>query len=123
MAQWLGQYTGRTHESKAREIETSLCKAVDALRKATEQEKTRKVKAVRRLSERLLRARHKMLHARISNLTEARAPGEVSQKIAHLKAQEQEMSEQGIAGILKEFGVTEPTDAEVENDPIRSNTT
>ena len=53
-----------------RYIEASLRKAVRALEVASINDRKRKVKAVRHLSERLLHSRLKMLKARISLLKE-----------------------------------------------------
>ncbi len=50
MAQWMGQFTGRTHESKVKEIEESLTKAVNAPKSATEESYDQKAKAVVHLS-------------------------------------------------------------------------
>ncbi len=116
MAQWLGQYTGNTHKTKVQDIEKSLRKAVDAFKVAAVYDKERKTKALLHLAKRLLRARHKMMRARIALLTEGRPPSETSQKVAHLIAQEQELIKFGVSGILKEFGGIDLGEIESENE-------
>jgi len=103
MAQWMGQFSGRTHETKVQDIEVSLQKAVKALEGTSENDRKRKAKAVRRLSERLLLSRLKMLRARISVMTETMQKEELSKRVNRLKLKEQGLIEQSVEGILREF--------------------
>jgi hypothetical protein len=110
MAQWNQQYSGQTHETKVQDLEASLRKAVKAFSAATsETEKNHKEKAVRHLSERLLESRLKILHVRISGLIVAKSKaGATDEEIARLKVREQEMRDNGMDGILREFSAPSP---------------
>ena len=46
MAQWMGQFTGRTHESKIKDIEETLLKAIESLKTADETNINTKRKSV-----------------------------------------------------------------------------
>jgi len=61
MAQWARQYTGRTHESKVRDLEEALMTSIRALRAADEEHFSEKEKSVVQLCERLLSARIKAI--------------------------------------------------------------
>jgi len=108
MAQWTGQFSGFTHETKVQDTEISLREAVatfKALPEAERAERAGKMKAVRHLAERLLAVRRKALRARISALTEPGTKERLDSKQAsHLRAREQELQAQGIDEILREFG-------------------
>ncbi|MGH7989965.1 MAG: hypothetical protein ACREDS_07255 [Limisphaerales bacterium] len=105
MAQWAGQFSGFTHETKVQDIEKSLRQAVETLKAASEMERSSKLKAIHNLSERLLTARLKALRARISALTEPGKRNATENQISHLQIREQELQAQGIDGILREFGI------------------
>jgi len=106
MAQWTGQYSGRTHETKVEDLEESLRLAVQALTAAQGAERRRKAKAVFRLAIRLLKARHRLLRARISSRlpTAATRPGGGT---TGLELREQDLLAPGMSGVLREFGVPE----------------
>jgi hypothetical protein len=110
MAQWKQYAAVVTHETKAQDIEASLRKAVNAFSAATsETEKSHKEKAVRHLCERLLATRLKILNVRIGALIVAKSKrGTTDEEMAGLRAREQEIRENGIDGILREFSVTNP---------------
>ena len=95
MAQWMGQFTGNTHESKIKDIEETLLTAIEALKLADEKLFKQKQKSVTHLCERLLSARLKALSARISKLP----------KSQNLIKREKEMREKGINGIFVEFKI------------------
>ena len=105
MAQWMGQFTGRTHESKVKEIEESLSKAIEAFRAADESSREAKQKSVMKLCERLLSARHKAIKARISKLSETRSLDNDSKKTQNLVEREQKLTEGGVEEILIEFKI------------------
>jgi len=106
MAQWTGQFSGFTHETKVQDSEISLREAVATLKALPEAERAGKMKAVRHLAERLLAVRRKALRARTSALTEPGTKESLDSKQAsHLRAREQELQAQGIDEILREFGV------------------
>jgi len=107
MAQWTGQFTGLTHETKVQGIEASLRQAVAAFDCAAEAERESKAKAVHHLSDRLRAARLKALRARLSALREPGLKRANDSQVRQLKAREQELHAQGVAGILLEFGFHE----------------
>ena len=85
-----------------RYIEASLRKVVRALEVASINDRKRKVKAVRHLSERLLHSRLKMLKARVSFIDQ-------EDRVNQLKNKKKDLIEQGVDGILKEFNVFDNT--------------
>lgn len=104
MAQWMGQFSGLTHATKVHAIEESLRLAVKSLAAAGAADTVRKAKAVRHLSERLLAARLRQLRASISTLTE---PGQDASRKQVARLEMRELRDQGVEGILKEFGIQE----------------
>ena len=106
MAQWTGQYTGRTHETKVARIEYTMKTAVESLRAASKDEHGVKYDAVVKVAERLLTARLKMLGARIERLTEARSPDQYPSQTTRLIEREAATIDGGIDAILAEFGIT-----------------
>ena len=107
MAQWMGQFTGRTHESKIKDIEDSLVSAIEALKVADEANIDAKRKSVVKLCERLLSARHKAVKARISKISETRSMENDSKKTQSLVQREKELREHGIESILVEYKIQE----------------
>ena len=105
MAQWMGQYSGRTHESKVQELENSLSKAIEALRTSEISEVDKKQKSVLKLCERLLTARHKEIKARISKLSETRSFDDDPKKTQNLVEKEQKLLDGGVKAILVEFKI------------------
>jgi hypothetical protein len=106
MAQWNGQFSGLTHETKVQDLEGSLHLAVQALMAAQEAERGRKAKAVLKLANRLLWARHRLLRARISSRMPT-AADRPSGGTARLELREQELQARGVDHVLREFGVPE----------------
>jgi hypothetical protein len=104
MAQWLGQYSGRTHETKVHDLEESLRVAIDALHGASAEEQPRKTKAVHQFAEKLLSARSKALGAKIALLLEPGTKATDAEKVSRLRARAMELQASGVAGILREFG-------------------
>src|SRR5262245_41030731 len=101
MAQWQGQFSGFTHETKVQDLEESLRRAVNAVAKATPADRDRKTKSMWQLAERLLSSRFKALRARESALTE---PGRRTlNAVAKLKKKEDQLQQVGLKGILREF--------------------
>jgi hypothetical protein len=105
MAQWMGQFSGRTHETKVQDIEETLRKAIKAFDVVPDAEREPKLKAIRHLAERLLVARSKMLRGRMSKLGLLNNREQESQ----LRLREQNLHSQGVTGILREFGFNENT--------------
>jgi primosomal protein N'' len=103
MAQWAGQFSGFTHETKVQDVEHSLRQAITTYRALSEAERTGKLKAIQHLAERLLAVRLKALRARISALTEPGSKTLDDTKAAHLRTREQELEAQSADDILREF--------------------
>ena len=101
MAQWNGYGSGATHETKVKVLEDSLRKAVQTFGLVPAEERESTAKAIRRLSERLLAARLKVIRARIAALAIT------NKHLEKLRSQEQEIQAEGVDGILIEFGVLE----------------
>lgn len=110
MAQWMGQFTGRTHESKIKDIECSLSKAIKALKSANESNRAAKQKTVLKLCKRLHSARHKAIKARISRISETRSLEFDSKKTQNLIEREKQLVEGGVGEILKEFKLPDLVD-------------
>jgi hypothetical protein len=111
VAQWLGQFSGRTHETRVQDAEDALRHAVLAFRDASAaHEREKKAKNVRHLAMRLLQARIRLFKARLSRASEPRMTGQPSawnDGVDHLRAQERAAQASGVHGILLEFGVEE----------------
>jgi hypothetical protein len=105
MAQWIGQFSGRTHETKVQEVEDALRLAIQSYRTASDAEHANKLKAIRHLADRLLGARLKALRARISTLTEPGSKRLDATNAAQLRTREQELQAQGVDDVLREFGI------------------
>lgn len=105
MAQWNGQYSGLSHETKVQDIEESLRKAVKSFLAAAENEKADKDKAVQHLAKRLLAARLKAIRARISVIAAIPSLVGIDKRVSQLQSTEEELQSQGVEDILKEFGV------------------
>lgn len=102
MAQWKGQFSGRTHATKVKSLEATLAVAVKALHAAPTNEADKKLKAARGVAERLLAARLHMLRARIS----AAAEKQDESDIGTLLSREAAARMNGVDAILCEFGAT-----------------
>ncbi len=108
MAQWAGQYSGFTHGTKVQDLEDSLRKAVTALADSSVDARENQNKVVRRLAERLLVARLKLLHARIAAASELRyRNGKASaEQVPKLELRARGVEADGLEGILREFGAS-----------------
>jgi hypothetical protein len=109
MAQWIGGFSGLTHATKLADLEKSLRQAVKALAEASAADRARKVWAVRRLGQRVLDGRLKLLRARLSKAKELKyKDGKASQSLVpNLDLRLEEIQAEGIDDILKEFGACE----------------
>lgn len=104
MAQWRGQFTWLTHQTKLEDAEAVLRRAVVAFRGAPPADVAAKAKAVRQVAERVLNLRLKLLKARRA----AQPPVDNSSPHAEeLLAPERAVLSAGLAGILSEFGAAE----------------
>ena len=111
MAQWLGQFSGRTHGTRVQDAEDALRHAVQAFHEvAAPQERERKVKNVRHLAKRLLQARLRLLKARLVRAREPRLTDLASRwtdGADAVQAREMTTRAAGVNAILVEFGVEE----------------
>lgn len=109
MAQWQGQFSGRTHETRAVDVEDTLRRTVTALRQAiSPAERERLTKQVRDLARRLLRARLQLVKSRIAKGSEQRMSATAwADGIAALRDREAQIRQEGINGILQEFAATD----------------
>jgi primosomal protein N'' len=103
MAQWTGQFSGFTHETKVQDVEHSLRQAITTFQALSEAERSGKLKAIRHLAERLLAVRLKALRARIYAVTEPGSKSLDDTKAAHLRMREHELQAQSADDILREF--------------------
>lgn len=104
MAQWTGQFSGFTHETKVQDIEHSLRQAIKTFETISGPARSEKLRAIQHLSEKLLAARLKALRARLSALTEPGSKSSGNEQASHLRTREQELQGQNEDDILKEFG-------------------
>lgn len=98
MAQWLGQYSGHTHGTAIEDAEALLRHAITVFRAAaTEAERRRKAKSVRKLAKRVLSVRLRHMKSHLVNADRHAPP-------SPLRLREEALREQGVPGILAEFG-------------------
>ncbi len=111
MAQWLGQYTGLTHATRVADSEAALRHAVGVLRACTTTEdRAKQAKIVHQLAKRLLSARTRHLKARLvatQRGATADATAKYADEINNILRRKAELVEQGLSGILAEFGVAD----------------
>jgi hypothetical protein len=106
MAQWIGQFIGRTHGAAVTDAEQLLLHAVGALKSASVVDRPRKMKAVRALAKRLYSARAHFLKTRVKSATELapdkRRPPD-PREVARLQEALNALTSGGVAAILAEF--------------------
>lgn len=101
MAQWMGQFSGRTHESRVKDAEVNLRRGIDS---------GHEPKNVSSLAEKLLAARVRQRKARLSRmreLTTGDSPEEKAQAIVSIEQNLREIEAGGVAAILREFGIAD----------------
>ncbi len=110
MAQWAGQFSGFTHETKVQDFEVSLRHAVESFQASSETDRDARLKAVHRLAQRLQAARLKSLRARLSALTKRGRKGFSDDgQASHLRIRIAELDAQDIEVVLREFGLYDDT--------------
>ena len=103
MAQWIGAFRGHTHETKVKDVEASLKKAIAAYSTATPL--NAKFEAMHHLAERVLMCRLKATRAQLAQLCESGSKQRLNEKaIARYEHEFARLQENGIEGVLKEFG-------------------
>jgi hypothetical protein len=107
MAQWMGQFSGHTHATRVDEAEAALRHAVVVYRAATlGVERDKKAKAVKRLANRLLMARMKLIMTRIAAATDLQTGVPFAKReneITPLELRYAKMREDGLDAIHREF--------------------
>ena len=111
MAQWNGQFTGNTHSTKVEDYEYTLRHAIDVLNSSDDEHKSAKVKSVKKLAAKVLNARLKMVRAKRYEAEPVESNESLARQVHldHLTELETKLTEDGVAGILIEFGATEFT--------------
>jgi hypothetical protein len=104
MAQWTGQFSGLTHETRVQDLEVSLQQAIDTYKRSSEVERDTRLKTLRDIAERLRASRLKALKARLSKSTE---PGRTrsDKQAAHLRTRVAQLEAQDVEELLTEFGL------------------
>jgi hypothetical protein len=106
MAQWLGQFTGKTHRTAVEDAEALVRHAASVFRKAVEAERPKKAKAVRALAKRLHAARLRFLRAQIRGASDHAITNVLTGHAQDLRKLEQAITvaeAEGVDGILREF--------------------
>ena len=111
MAQWLGQFSGLTHATRVQDAEACLRHAIEVFPSAVSiADRKTKAKAVRRLAERVLAARIKLIKSRIADAFDAgerhyraESAARRATEVALLKKKEDLIREGGVDAILNEF--------------------
>ena len=110
MAQWLGQFSGKTHRTAVSDAHDLMQHAVAAFISASPEDKPKKAKAVRTLAKRLLAARVRFLKARLSSATDPALDEVLSERAHEIAKLEQALStliSGGVPDILSEFSAQE----------------
>jgi hypothetical protein len=109
MAQWLGQFSGHTHETKVEDAEALLRHAIEVFRaEGSHPDYEKKAKALRRLAQRLLTARLKLVKAQLAAATDVQSGVALAQRakqIAGLERKYEAMRQKDVVAILREFGL------------------
>ncbi|GAA5127653.1 hypothetical protein GCM10023212_32910 [Luteolibacter yonseiensis] len=106
MAQWQGQFTGRTHASKVADRETTLRATIAACSGKSPGDGS--LPNLESLAQRVIEARHQCLKARLSALREPSGTAPPLAQIERLEKQIDGLGSGGIAAILREFHCPQP---------------
>ncbi len=112
MAQWNGQFTGNSHATKVDDLELTLEKAIEAFKTCPDELRSSKGKSVTKLASKVLNARLKLVKAKRNDAepVEAQGMNEKLVEVEHLREREKRLADDGVEGILREFGVPELAD-------------
>lgn len=108
MAQWNGQYTGNTHQTKVVDLVKMFKNSIAAFRNAdSDVELKSKKKNLFKLAEKLLNARLKLLNAKLYDVNPViEDKVEIqSSHLENLRRQLEKVESEGVNGIFVEFGV------------------
>jgi hypothetical protein len=106
MAQWLGQFTGRTHRTAVSDAERLLEHAVTAFNNTSPADRAKKARAVRALAKRLLAVRTRFLRAGIAAATDhatAEVVEEQALQLAKLDDMLAAVTRGGVEAIIREL--------------------
>ena len=110
MAQWWGQYSGNSHQTKVDDLEEILQHAVIVFHNSdSDLERNSKKKNLCKLAKKLYNARLKLLRAKLDEAQPV-IEGDLetqSSRIEALRTQEAKVKSEGINGIFVEFGIKE----------------
>ncbi len=106
MAQWAWQFSGLSHATKVDDTEYMLRHAVNVFKSASDDEKGKKAKSVKKLAIKVLNARLKLVKAKRSEIEPVKSEDWAARKIQveHLIEVESRLTSEGVNGILAEFG-------------------
>jgi hypothetical protein len=110
VAQWLGQFSGRTHATRVEDAEETLKAAIGSFHDCCGEERARRAKALRKMAARVLRARLQYLKASLvaaQRVPTAEALAKHTTQLEHLRSAQDATVEGGLGAILSEFGVGE----------------
>ena len=110
MAQWLGQFSGFTHATRVEDAEETLRMAVDSFGAAPPEDRARRIKPLRKLAERVLRARLQFLKAGLAaaeRIPTAEALEKRARQIERLRLAQETARAGGVDAILSEFRLSE----------------
>ena len=105
MAQWIGQYTGKTHRTKVLRIEGTLARATESYATCHESEQKDKRRALMGVIQRLFDVKMKMLRAEVEELTEARPSEEYPKRAFRTMDEIQNLEEKGWFAIVNEYDI------------------
>lgn len=107
MAQWNGQFTGNTHSTKVQDLEELLQRAIGRLR--DEDARDAKQKNVYKIAEKLLKARLKLLKAKICDEEPVTNDNKEKRdrRFENLRQKLAATQGEGVNGILIEFDARE----------------
>ena len=108
VAQWLGQFSGHTHATRVEGAEATLRAAVGSFQQCPVEERARRLKALRKMADQVLRARLQWLKAGLAaahRIPTAEALGKRATQIERLRSAQEAAVAGGIDAILVEFGV------------------
>jgi len=114
MAQWLGQFTGHTHQTRLADVEETLRGAISAFRTASIDERSKKAKAIGNLVKRLISVRARYAKAKLvvaSQVGTSEAMEHRAAEVATLNRKLELLKSIHPTVVLKEFGAEDLTDS------------
>jgi hypothetical protein len=106
VAQWLGQFTGRTHRTAVSDAEQLLEHAVTVFSEASSADRAQKAKTIRALAKRVLSARTRFLKASIAAATDPATANVLKEHALHIAKLGDTLTvvtHGGVEAIVREF--------------------